>query len=93
MFLVLAPSTFGVPGALAGWFAGRHGGRAIALLAGMFVPVTAAVLILGRSTWNGDPFGAWAILILLGIVALNACTAFGGAALARHVQNRDSHLT
>jgi hypothetical protein len=50
LFVVLAPSAFGIPGALAGWIGGRRG-------------------------------------------AINACTAVGGVALARHAQNRDSHLT
>ena len=93
LLLVLAPSAFGIPGALAGWSAGRRGGRTPVLLAVGMVVLAAIVLILGRSMWNSDAFGAWAVLILLAIVAINACTAVGGVALARHAQSRDSHLT
>jgi hypothetical protein len=52
-----------------------------------------AIITLGQSTWNSDPFGPWAILMLLAVVGVNACTAFGGVTLARHAQHRDDHLT
>jgi MFS family permease len=89
--LVLAPSFFGIPGALAGWIADRRGNRGIAIVAAAFILVVAAVVV-GFSA-SESAFDAFAAVAALAIVGLNACTAFAGAALSRHARNRDSHLT
>lgn len=91
LLLLLAPSFFGIPGALGGWLAGRRSWRALRILAVVFVLLALAVVIVGFSASN-DPFDAVAIVGLLVIVLLNGCTAIGGAALARHARNRDAHL-
>ena len=91
LLLILAPSFFGIPGALAGWLAGRRSWRTLWILAGIFILTLLAVVIVGFSS-SDDAFDAVAIGVLVVIVWLNACTAIGGAALARHAQNRDAHL-
>jgi hypothetical protein len=89
---VLALSFFGIPGFVCGWLAGRLEGYAPALLAVLLAGTGVAIVVLGRSVWSSDPFGAWAILILLALAVLNGCTAIGGVALARHSRLRDAHL-
>jgi len=91
--VVLAFSFFGIPGFVCGWLAGHREGLAPTLLAALLAVMGVAIVVLGRSVWSSDPFGAWAILILLALVALNGCAAIGGAALARHSRQRDAHLT
>jgi hypothetical protein len=90
--VVLAVSFFGIPGFVFGWLTGRRGGHAPAVLAALLAGTGIAIVLLGRSMWSSDPFGAWAILILLALVVMNGCTAIGGVALARHSQRRDAHL-
>jgi multisubunit Na+/H+ antiporter MnhG subunit len=92
LILVLTPSIVGIPGALAGWWAGRRRGQAAALLAVFLLLVALAILALGPSAWDGDPFGAWVMTVLLAVVGINACTAVGAVALARHAHRRDAHL-
>ena len=69
--------------------AGVAGGRSGSSRA--FILTLLAVVIVGFSS-SDDAFDAVAIGVLVVIVWLNACTAIGGAALARHAQNRDAHL-
>jgi len=61
-------------------------------LAVILLLVALAIVVLGRSTWHSDPFGAWPIIVLLAVVGINACAAVGGVALARHAGQRDVHL-
>jgi hypothetical protein len=91
LLLILAPSFFGIPGALAGWLAGRRSWRALSILAGIFLLTLLAVVIVGFSS-SDSAFDAVAVVALVAILLLNGCTAIGGAALARHAQNRDAHL-
>jgi MFS family permease len=77
---------------IVGWVAGRHGRRSIATTGFAFGLLGVLIVSLGWSTAHEDPFGAWAILGLLAILGINACTAIAGVALARHVASRDAHL-
>jgi hypothetical protein len=90
--LLLAISFFGIPGAVLGFLAARREGRAPAAVTTLLVGAAMAVVAVGRSSAAGDPFGTPAILILLALVTLNACTAIGGVALARHARHRDAHF-
>jgi hypothetical protein len=88
---VLAPTVFGIPGALMGWLAGRRGGHAPAAVAGILAALGAVIVVGGFATTD-DPLGVWAISLLLGVLVINALTAFAGVELARYSQTRDAHL-